>query len=174
MKKTSDSFTIMNEIVLPNDTNPLHNLRGGKLLHWMDICAAISAQKHTGKVCVTASVNNVSFSRPIKLGHVVTIHAKVVKVFNTSMEVFIEVWAQNLTTGEKCKSNEAFYTFVALSSDGKPVKVEQVKTETEKEQELADHSVMQKQLKLLLAKKIQLKDAPEFKEQFLKWLDEDK
>ena len=76
-KSPQDSLTINTELVLPNDTNTLGNLMGGRLLHWMDIAAAISAHRHCGRIVVTASVNNVSFNQPIKLGEVVTLHAKV-------------------------------------------------------------------------------------------------
>src|SRR5947207_2804113 len=112
IRRPSDSLTIMNELVLPNDTNTLQNLMGGRLLHWMDICSAMAAQKHAKTICVTAAVNNVAFSQPIKLGSVVTLHAKCVRSFNTSMEVYIEVWTQELAK-EKIKCNEAWYTFVA-------------------------------------------------------------
>src|SRR6185503_18762272 len=122
IKRPSDSLTIMNELVLPNDTNTLNNLMGGRLLHWMDICAAIAAQKHAKTIAVTAAVNNVAFNHPIKLGNVVTLHAKCVRAFNTSMEVHIEVWTQDLTKDDRVKCNEAFYTFVALDKEGNPVK----------------------------------------------------
>jgi acyl-CoA hydrolase len=93
-KTPSQSYTIMNELVLPNDTNTLNNLMGGRLLHWMDIVAAISGQKHTGKIVVTASVDSVSFGKSIKLGDVVTLEAKVTRAFNTSMEIHISVIAE--------------------------------------------------------------------------------
>src|SRR5215469_11706972 len=100
-----ESLTIMNELVLPNDTNTLHNLMGGRLLHWMDIAAAISAQKHCNRIVVTASVDNVSFKRSIKLGDVITIEAKVSRAFNTSVEVRLDVWSENIPTGTREKSN---------------------------------------------------------------------
>ena len=93
IKKPADSRTIMNEMVLPNDTNTLNNLMGGRLLHWMDIAAAIAAQKHAQKTVVTASVDSVSFGKCIKLGDVVTLQAEVSRAFNSSMEVHISVWA---------------------------------------------------------------------------------
>src|SRR5262245_34111925 len=113
-KKPSESMTIMTEIVLPNDTNTLGNLMGVRLLHWMDICAAITSHRHCKRVVVTASINNVSFTMPIKLGSVVTIQAKVSRVFHTSMEVFMDVWIEDPVTGAKKKCNEAIYTFVAV------------------------------------------------------------
>src|SRR6185312_16103759 len=99
-KNPKESFTIMNELVLPNDTNTLNNLMGGRLLHWMDIAAALCAQKHCNHIVVTASVDNVSFKHPIKLGDVVTIETKVTRAFSTSVEVRLEVSAHNLPSGK--------------------------------------------------------------------------
>src|SRR3954471_8853519 len=102
-KSPKDSLAIITEFVLPNDTNTLGNLMGGRLLHWMDIAAAIAAHRHCGRIVVTASVNNVSFNQPIKIGEIVTINAKVSRSFNSSMEVFMDVWVENNTTGAKKK-----------------------------------------------------------------------
>src|SRR6201986_1905435 len=122
-KSPKDSLTIMNELVLPNDTNTLNNLMGGRLLHWMDIAAAISGQKHCNRIVVTASVDNVSFKHSIKLGDVVTIEARVTRAFNTSLEVRLDVWAENIPSGTRVKSNEAYYTFVALDRYSNTVSV---------------------------------------------------
>lgn len=165
-KKASESFTVMNELVLPNDTNTLNNLMGGRLLHWMDIAAAISAQKHSNHIVVTASVDNVSFKKAVKLGDVITISAKVTRAFTTSMEVRIEVWTENIPTGEKSKSNEAYYTFVALDSLGKVAKVPELIPETEEERNLFDHALRRRQLRLILAGKMKAKDATELKALF--------
>ena len=170
IKRPSDSLVIMNELVLPNDTNMLNNLMGGRLLHWMDICAAIAAQKHAGVVGVTAAVNNVSFNHPIKLGEVVTLQAKVVRAFNTSLEVYIEVWAQDYKKNKKVKCNEAFFTFVALDADGKPMKVPQIHPLTDDEKELYDDALLRKQLKLLTSDKLKLDQAPELHSLFQKWM----
>ena len=171
-KRPSDSLTIMNELVLPNDTNTLHNLMGGRLLHWMDICSAIAAQKHSQTICVTAAVNNVAFNQPIKLGNLVTLQAKCVRAFNTSVEVHIEVWTQNLTIGDKIKCNEAFYTFVALDHAGNTVKVPHIEPLTEEERELFDKALLRRQQKLLESGKIHLSEAPELMRQFEKWMKE--
>src|SRR3990167_1895765 len=106
-KKAAETLTIMTEIVLPNDTNTLGNLMGGKLLHWMDICAAISAHRCSNRIVVTASVNNVSFSHPIKLGDIVTLEAKVSRTFNSSMEVYIDVFVEDHRTGVRKQCNNA-------------------------------------------------------------------
>lgn len=165
-KKPQISLITMNELVLPNDTNTLNNLMGGRLLHWMDIAAAISAQKHCNRIVVTASVDNVSFKHPIKLGDVVTINAKVTRAFHTSVEVRLDVWAENIPTGEKVKSNEAYYTFVALDNDGKTVAVPTITPETEEEQELFDGALRRRQLRLILGGKMNPDDATELKALF--------
>jgi acyl-CoA hydrolase len=166
-KSPSHSRTIMNEMVLPNDTNTLNNLMGGRLLHWMDIAAAIAAQKHASKTVVTASVDSVSFGKCIKLGDVVTLEAEVSRSFNTSMEVYIKVWAENIPSGEKFKSNEAYYTFVALDRNGAPVKVASLEPNTDDEKKRYDGALRRRQLRLILAGKMKPEDASELKALFI-------
>jgi acyl-CoA hydrolase len=161
----------MNELVLPNDTNPLNNLMGGRLLHWMDIAAAISAQKHCNNIVVTASVDNVSFRHAIKLGDVITIEAKVTRAFSTSMEVRLDVWAENIPSGTRVRSNDAFYTFVALSKEGKPIAVPEIEPETESEKKLFEGALRRRQLRLILAGKMKAHDATELKALFLNQTD---
>ena len=168
VKSPKQSFTIMNELVLPNDTNTLNNLMGGRLLHWMDIAAAISAQKHCNKIVVTASVDNVSFKQPIKLGDVITIEAKVSRSFNTSVEVRLDVWAENIPSGTRVKSNEAYYTFVAIDEEGKTIPVPELKPETSEEIELFEGALRRRQLRLVLAGKMSPDDAVELKALFAK------
>lgn len=158
-KPASESLTITNELVLPNDTNPLHNLMGGRLLHLMDIAAAISAQKHSNHIVVTASVDNVSFKHPVKLGDVITIRAKVTRAFRTSMEVRMEVWTENIPSGTKIRSNEAFYTFVALDNEGKPVTVPDLIPETDEEKQLYETAQFRRELRLILAGKMKAENA---------------
>jgi acyl-CoA hydrolase len=165
-KSPKESYTIMNELVLPNDTNTLNNLMGGRLLHWMDIASAISAQKHCNRIVVTASVDNVSFKAPIKLGDVISIEAKVTRAFNTSVEVRMDVWAQNIPSGTRVKSNEAYYTFVALDSDGNTVKVPELIPETTEEIMLFEGALRRRQLRLILGGKMSPDDATELKALF--------
>lgn len=162
-KTPKESATVMTEIVLPNDTNTLHNLRGGKILHWMDIASAIAAGKHSNAVVVTASVDNVSFENPIKLGDVVTITAKVTRTFNTSMETHIEVWAENLPSQTRYKCNEAYYTFVALDSNGKPKTSTPLLPETETEKKMYDSALARRELRLVLAGRMKMIDTKELK-----------
>jgi acyl-CoA hydrolase len=166
-KTPRESLTTMNEIVLPNDTNTLNNLMGGRLLHWMDICAAIAGQKHSNQIVVTASVDSVSFKESIRLGDVVTLNARVTRAFNTSMEVFIEVWAENIPRGEKIKCNEAYYTFVALDGRQNPIAVPQITPESEDEKQKFDGALRRRQIRLILAGKMKPQDAKELKDLFL-------
>ena len=165
-KTASETYAVSTEIVLPNDTNTLGNLMGGRLLHLMDITAAISAHRHCRRVVVTASVNNVSFNQPIKLGDIVTIEAKVSRAFATSMEVFIDVWVENHSTGVKTKCNEAIYTFVAVDQIGSPISVPELIPETEQEKERYNGALRRKQLSLILAGKLKPEEATELKALF--------
>jgi acyl-CoA hydrolase len=165
-KRPKESYTIMNELVLPNDTNTLNNLMGGRLLHWMDIASAISAQKHCNRIVVTASVDNVSFKAPIKLGDVISIEARVSRAFTTSVEVRMDVWAENIPSGTRVKSNEAYYTFVALDSDGNTVKVPELIPETPEEILLFEGALRRRQLRLILGGKMSPDDATELKALF--------
>lgn len=165
-KTPGESATIMTEIVLPNDTNVLGNLRGGRILHWMDIACAISGGKHSNAVVVTASVDNVSFENPIKLGDVVTITSKVTRVFNTSMELHCEVWAENLPSQTHYKCNEAYYTFVALDSNGKPKKVVPLIPETEEEKKSYNEALARRELRLVLARRMKAHESLELRRLF--------
>lgn len=165
-KTAKESLTISTEIVLPNDTNVLGNLMGGRLLHWMDVCSAVSAHRHCNRIVVTASVNNVSFNQPIKLGDIVTIEAKVSRAFNSSMEVFMDVWVEHNVTGEKKKCNEAIYTFVAVDQQGAPINVPELIPETDEEKSRFDAALRRKQLSLILAGKMKPNDATELKALF--------
>ena len=156
----------MTELVLPNDTNTLNNLMGGRLMHWMDIVSAIAAQKHSNRTVVTASVDNVSFSHSIQLGNVVSLTATVTRVFNSSMEVFIEVWSEDILTGTKIMSNSAFFTFVAVDQSGQPIEVTKIEPETTDEQELFDGALRRRQLRLVLAKRMDPQEATELKSLF--------
>jgi len=167
-KTAQQTSTISTEIVLPNDTNTLGNLMGGRLLHLMDITAAISAQRHCRCVVVTASVNNVSFNHPIKLAEIVTLEAKVSRAFTSSMEVFIDVWVENHITGMRTKCNEAIYTFVAVDNAGKAVPVPMLIPETEEEQKRYAGALRRRQLSLILAGKMKPEQATELKALFEK------
>ena len=168
IRKPADSFTMMTEIVLPNDTNVYGNLMGGRLMYWMDIAAAIAAQRHSNAPVVTASVDNISFENPIKLGNTVHIEAFVSRAFNTSMEVHLRVWGEDFTQQYKYKSNEAYYTFVALDPNRKPRPVPQIEPQTEDEKKLFDGALRRRQLRLILGGKLKPDDATELRALFVK------
>jgi len=165
-KFAKDSLVIMTEMVLPNDTNTLNNMMGGRMMHLMDIVAAIAAQRHSNRVVVTASVDNVSFSQPIRLGNVITLEAKVTRAFNSSMEVHITVLKEDLASGEKVQSNEAFFTFVAVDQLGNTINVPQLIAETDLEKELYEGAMRRRQLRLILAGRMKAVDANELKDLF--------
>jgi acyl-CoA hydrolase len=165
-KKAVESLVVMTELVLPNDTNTFGNLMGGRLMYWMDIAAALAAMKHCNAPVVTASVDNISFESPIKLGNVVHIEAKITRTFNSSMEVHLNVWGEDALQQYKYKSNEAYYTFVSLDPNGKPRAVNKVMPETEEEQKLFDGALRRRQLRLVLGGKMKAQDAGELKALF--------
>ena len=158
-KTPAESRCIKTEIVLPNDTNTLNNLRGGRLLHWIDIAGAIACHRHCGGVVVTAAVNNVAFEHPVKLGDIVTFEAEVSRAFSTSMEVFIDVSVEG---PQKQKiTNTAIYTFVALDHLGNPVKVPAIEPETDVQRERYAGALRRRQLSLILAGKMKPSDVNE-------------
>lgn len=165
-KTAKESSVVMTELVLPNDTNTFGNLMGGRLMYWMDIAAALAAMKHCGSPVVTASVDNISFESPIKLGNVVHIEAKVSRAFNSSMEVHLKVWGEDAIQQYKYQSNEAYYTFVALDPNGKPRPVAQLVPESEEELKLFDGALRRRQLRLILGGKMKPDDAKELKALF--------
>lgn len=165
-RKPSESSVIMTELVLPNDTNLFGNLMGGRLMYWMDIAAALSAGKHCNAPVVTASVDNISFESPIKLGNVVHIEAMVTRAFTTSMEVHLKVWGEDLTHQYRYQSNEAYYTFVALDPNRKPRPVPALVPESPQEIALFEGALRRRQLRLILGGKMKPHDATELKALF--------
>lgn len=165
-KHPRESIASMTEFVLPNDTNTLNNLMGGRLMHWMDIVSAISAQRHSNHLVVTASVDNISFTNSIQLGNVVTLRAKVTRAFNSSMEVRIDVEAEDIPSGKKFASNSAYFTFVAIDQKGSPVPVPKIEPESEDEVAQYDGALRRRQLRLILAGRMKANEATELKSLF--------
>jgi len=157
----------MNEIVLPNDTNSLGNMMGGRLLYLMDKCAAISAQRHANQVCVTASVDSVEFQGPIREAEVVIIESQVTRAFTTSMEVELNVWAENPRAQTRRKCNRAYYTFVALDDDGTPTAVPPITSETDDERRRYEQAAKRREVRLVLAGRLDLEDAASIREDML-------
>ena len=162
-KHPSESLTILTDLVLPSETNPLNNLFGGELLARMDRAPSISARRHSRRITVTASVNHVAFNRAIPLGSVVTVEAKVSRSFKSSMEIFLDVWVEDRESGIRSKANEAIYTFVAVDDMGRPVEVPAVVPETDLEKERFEAALRRKQLSLVLAGKLKLSEGKELK-----------
>jgi len=158
-KKVSESVTVMTQIVLPNDTNPLGNLFGGQLLAWMDLASSVASKRHSEGIVVTASVNNVSFTTPIALGSVVTLKAKITRAYNTSMEVFVDVWVEDKSGKNKTKVNTAIYIFAALDENGKKRQVPELIPETEEEIIRYEGALRRREMSLILAGKLKPKQA---------------
>lgn len=167
VKAPKESLTILTDIVLPGETNPLGNLFGGELLARMDRACSIAARRHSRRIVVTASVNHVAFSKAVPVGSVVTIEAKVTRAFNSSMEIYVDVWSEDRESQERSKVNEGIYTFVAVDSTGTPVKIPKIKPETDLEKERYESALRRKQLSLILSGKMKPADATELKAIFL-------
>jgi len=147
-KKVSESIVTMTELVLPNHTNQLGNLLGGQLMHWIDICAALAALKHSQHVCVTASVDRIDFHHPIKLGNVVTLIASVNRAFRTSMEIGVTVFAESHIEGTRIHSNTAYLTFVSVDKNGKPVETFEIVPETDDEKRRFEEALQRRENRL--------------------------
>ena len=152
---------------MPNDTNPLGNLMGGNLMRWMDIVAAVCAGRHCNSHVVTVSVDYVSFKKPIHVGDVVTLTANVTKAFNTSVEVFVEVFASDIKGSSNRKCNDAYLTFVALDeATREPITVPQVVPLTDAEQQRYDSSQRRREMRLILSGRMKPEEATEIKAMF--------
>jgi acyl-CoA hydrolase len=166
IKTPEVSKTIMTDLVLPSETNPLNNLFGGELLARMDRCASIAARRHSRRIVVTASVNHVAFNKAVPLGSVVTVEAKVSRAFTSSMEIYLDVWTEDRESGARTKANEAIYTFVAVDDMGNPVKIPAIQPKTPLEKERYEAALRRKQLSLVLAGKLKPQEATELKALF--------
>ena len=166
VKKASESLTVMTNIVLPNETNSLRNLFGGELLAKMDRCASISAARHCARRVVTASVNHVSFNHPIPEGGIVILESKVSRAFSTSMEIYVDVWLDDVINKRKIHTNEGIYTFVAVDEYNKPVPIPQMEPETELEKERFAAASRRKELSLILSGRMKPLESVELKKLF--------
>ncbi len=147
-KKVSESIVTMTELVLPHHTNQLGNLLGGQLMHWIDICAALSSAKHSQRVCVTASVDRIDFHHPIKLGNAVTLVASVNRAFKTSMEVGVKVFAESLIEGIRIHTNTAYLTFVSVDENLKPVETFEIIPENDDEKRRFEEALKRRKARL--------------------------
>ena len=166
-RTVSYSKTVMTEMIMPNDTNPLGNLMGGYLMRWMDIACAVCAARHSGSQVAAASVDHISFHLPIKLGDVITLSATVTRAFNTSVEIFVEVSASEITGENPRQCNHAYFTFVALDKEtGKPTAVPPVIPLTVEEKKQFEGAVRRRELRLILAGRLKPEEATELQNFF--------
>lgn len=166
-KKVSESKTIMTEMIMPNDTNPLGNLMGGNLLRWMDIAGGICAGKHCEKHTVTASVDHVSFQKPILVGDVITIEASVTRAFTSSVEVYVEVFAADIKGKNNRLCNHAYYTFVGLDDETRrPTQIPAVLPLSKDEQQQHESALRRREVRLVLSKRMKPEEASNLKELF--------
>ena len=147
MKTVSASQVEMTELVLPHYTNQLGNLMGGQIMHWMDIAAAMAAIRHTGQVCVTAGVDEISFFEPIRLGDMVILRSSVNRAFRTSMEIGVKVFLQK-RTGQLVHANTAYFTFVALDEHRDPSPVPEITPESDEEHRRYDEAMFRRNSRL--------------------------
>lgn len=167
IKTPKDSLTVLTDIVLPGESNPLNYLFGGELLARMDRACSIAAQRHSRRIVVTASVNHVAFNKAVPVGSIVIVEAKVSRAFSSSMEVYADVWTEDHNSGQRTKVNEGIYTFVAVDRTGTPVKVPPIEPETDLEKERYAGALRRKQLSLVLSGKMKPKEANELKALFI-------
>jgi len=132
-KSPADSLAVMTQMILPSDANPLNAAFGGRILEWIDLCAGISAGRHCRHAVVTASMDDLHFHASIRVGWVVTLRARVLAAFRSSMEVGVRVTSENPLTGEHRLTTTALLTFVALDSDGTRATVPPLKLDTDAE-----------------------------------------
>ncbi|WP_313384872.1 acyl-CoA thioesterase [Chishuiella sp.] len=168
-KTAKESFSVMTNLVLPSETNNLGNMFGGELLASMDRISSISAKMHGGSfLVVTASVNHVAFNIPIPMGSTVKLESKVTRAFNSSMEVYVDVFVYDYENSCYNQTNTGIYTFVAVDKDNKPVKVPELIPETEQEIERYNGALRRKQLSLVLSGRMKPEEATELKSLFIK------
>jgi len=168
VKTPKESLTILTDMVLPGETNPLGNLFGGELLARMDRACSIAARRHSRRIVVTASVNHVAFNKAVPVGSVVTIEAKITRAFKSSMEIYVDVWSEDRESQVRSKVNEGIYTFVAVDDTGTPVTIPKINPETDLEKERYEGALRRKQLSLILSGKMNPVEATELKALFLK------
>ena len=148
-KTVSRSKVEMIELVLPNDTNILGNLLGGRLMHWIDIAAALSAARHCNTVAVTAAVDDLNFHHPILLGNIVRLKAAVNRAFNTSMDVGVRVEVEEIATGNIIHTNSADLTFVSIDNETKrPARVPEIIPESDVEKRRYEQALRRRQQRL--------------------------
>lgn len=144
-KTPRESEVIKTEVVCPNDTNPMGILQGGRMIDWMDIAAAIAAQTHSGRICVTVSMQDVRFLQPAQQGDIVTIRARLTRCFTTSMEILTEAFVRNIHQPENQLVAHAFMTFVCKDQSGHLQAIPELMPETTEEKQLFEGAQLRRQ-----------------------------
>jgi acyl-CoA hydrolase len=147
-KAVKESYVEMREMVLPNDTNLLGNLLGGRLLHLIDLAGAMVASRHSNKIVATVSIDNVDFKVPIKLGELVILKAALIWVGRTSMEVLVKIYSENTITGTIVNTNKAYLSYVAVDDNQKPSPVPRLRIDSESAQKLYDEAEIRRKRRL--------------------------
>lgn len=147
-KPVSASRTELVEVVLPNDANPLGNVLGGRVMHLIDIAGAIAAHRHANSLVVTASVDHIDFRHPIKVGNLIVLKSQVNRVFHTSMEVGVEVYSEDVLTGERVHTSSAYVTFVAIGPDGRPRPIPPLRVRTPAERRRYREAGLRRRIRL--------------------------
>ena len=142
-----DSKSEMTEIVLPNDANPLNALLGGRLMHWIDMAAAMAAHRHSRQYVVTASIDHLDFLVPVRVGDIVILRSSVNRVYRTSMEVGVKVWVENYHTESNQHVSSAYLTFVAVDASGRRLPVAPVIPETDEEKRRYEDALRRRELR---------------------------
>ena len=147
-KPPRDSYVEMAELVLPQDTNPHGTAFGGKIVQWIDLCAGMAAARHTRRPVVTASMDDLHFHAPLKIGYHALLSARITAVFRSSMEIYVRVMAENPLTGERSLCTDAYLTFVALDASGCPCEVPPLALETPEERDAFQRAKERRELRL--------------------------
>lgn len=153
-KPVRESVSEYSELALPNDTNGLGNVLGGKVMHLVDLAAAMAALRHARKPVVTAAVDSLHFIHPVRIGQLIVLRSSVNRAFHTSMEIGVHVETENLLTGQKLHTCSAYLTFVALGEDKRPTEVPPVIPETEEEKRRYHEAGQRREYRLALRKRL--------------------
>jgi len=147
-KRSAESATEMVQVVLPNDANPLGFILGGTVMHLIDIAGAIACHRHTRSLLVTAAVDDLQFLHPIKVGDLIILKSRVTCVFNTSLEVLVDVYSEETLTGRRQMTSRAFLTFVAIDRDGHRLKVPPLLVQTDEERRVCEEALARRAARL--------------------------
>jgi acyl-CoA hydrolase len=157
-RRVRDSAAEMVEVVLPNDTNPLGNVLGGRVMHLIDMAGAIAAHRHSRRIVVTASLDELHFLSPIRLGQLILLRSSINFVARSSMDVGVMVFSENILTGDRRHTSTAYLTFVAIDENGQPVEVPRLILETKEERRRWRDAVERRRLRLARRAKLLAKD----------------